>query len=232
MAIGIGLMFNIELPVNFNSPYKSSNIQDFWRRWHITLSNFLRDYIYIPLGGNRNGEFKTYANLMITFLLGGIWHGAGWTFVFWGFLHGIAMILHRIWQKTGIKMNKIIAWFITFNFINITWVIFRANKWEDIINILKGMFGLNGIIIHSRLYSCLGFLSKYGISFGPWPTLHTKFFILWLLCAFIITVFIRNSIQLRGRFELTNTYIFVTITILLISFMKMGKVSEFLYFQF
>jgi len=225
-------MFNIELPVNFNSPYKSSNIQDFWRRWHITLSNFLRDYIYIPLGGNRNGEFKTYANLMITFLLGGIWHGAGWTFVFWGFLHGIAMILHRIWQKTGIKMNKIIAWFITFNFINITWVIFRANKWEDIINILKGMFGLNGIIIHSRLYSCLGFLSKYGISFGPWPTLHTKFFILWLLCAFIITVFIRNSIQLRGRFELTNTYIFVTITILLISFMKMGKVSEFLYFQF
>jgi D-alanyl-lipoteichoic acid acyltransferase DltB (MBOAT superfamily) len=95
MAIGAALLFNIKLPINFNSPYKATSIQDFWRRWHITLSRFLRDYIYIPLGGNRRGEFRTYSNLMVTFLLGGLWHGAGWTFVFWGFLHGVALVLHR-----------------------------------------------------------------------------------------------------------------------------------------
>lgn len=93
MAIGIALLFNIRLPINFNSPYKALNIQDFWRRWHITLSRFMRDYIYIPLGGSRLGEFRIYANLMATFVIGGLWHGAGWTFVFWGFLHGLALVI-------------------------------------------------------------------------------------------------------------------------------------------
>ena len=114
MAIGVSLMFNIKLPINFNSPYKALSIQDFWRRWHITLSRFLRDYLYIPLGGNRKGEIRTYTNLITTFLLGGFWHGAGWTFIVWGALHGIALAIHRAWQSLGFKMNKILAWFITF----------------------------------------------------------------------------------------------------------------------
>ena len=95
MAIGAALLFNIKLPINFNSPYKALSIQDFWRRWHITLSRFLRDYLYIPLGGNRSSKHRIYLNLFLTFLLGGIWHGAGWTFVLWGALHGAAMMLHR-----------------------------------------------------------------------------------------------------------------------------------------
>ena len=99
MAIGIALLFNIKLPINFNSPYKALNIQDFWRRWHITLGRFLRDYIYIPLGGNRTGKFRNYLNLLITFLIAGIWHGASWMFVFWGFLHGVAMVVHRAWKE-------------------------------------------------------------------------------------------------------------------------------------
>ncbi|MCW9026034.1 MAG: MBOAT family protein, partial [Thiovulaceae bacterium] len=103
MAIGSALLFNIKLPINFNSPYKATNIQDFWRRWHITLSRFLKDYIYIPLGGNRKGNYRTYSNLMATFLIGGIWHGAGWTFIFWGFLHGFALVINRIWSSFGIK---------------------------------------------------------------------------------------------------------------------------------
>ena len=116
MAIGAALLFNIKLPINFNSPYKAKDIQDFWRRWHITLSRFLRDYIYIPLGGNRKSSFRTYSNLMATFILGGLWHGAGWTFVFWGFLHGMALVVHRGWKALGFTMNSILAWFITFNF--------------------------------------------------------------------------------------------------------------------
>ncbi|MEA2029108.1 MAG: MBOAT family protein [Campylobacterota bacterium] len=143
MAIGVALLFNIKLPINFNSPYKATDIQDFWRRWHMTLSRFLKDYIYIPLGGNRKGSFRTYNNLMATFILGGLWHGAGWTFVFWGFLHGLALVIHRLWQSIGFKLNIIVAWFITFNFVNIAWVFFRAKEWEDAIKVLEGMFVIN-----------------------------------------------------------------------------------------
>lgn len=144
MAIGAALLFNIKLPINFNSPYKATDIQDFWRRWHITLSRFLRDYIYIPLGGNRHGNFRTYNNLMATFILGGIWHGAGWTFVFWGFLHGAALVIHRVWSGFDIHMPKVLAWFITFNFINIAWLFFRAKEWDDAIKVLSAMF-LRGV---------------------------------------------------------------------------------------
>ena len=98
MAMGASLLFNIRLPINFDSPYKALDIQDFWRRWHITLSNFLRDYLYIPLGGNREGEARAYLNLMVTFLLGGLWHGATWMFVIWGGLHGLAVAVHRLWR--------------------------------------------------------------------------------------------------------------------------------------
>jgi D-alanyl-lipoteichoic acid acyltransferase DltB (MBOAT superfamily) len=143
MAIGAALLFNIKLPQNFNSPYKATNIQDFWRRWHMTLSRFLRDYIYIPLGGNRKGSFRTYNNLMATFILGGLWHGAGWTFVFWGFLHGLALVIHRFWQQLGFRIHGALAWFITFNFVNVAWVFFRAKEWEDAMKVLKGMFNLS-----------------------------------------------------------------------------------------
>ena len=101
MAIGLSLMFGIFLPLNFNSPYKATSIIDFWRRWHMTLSQFLRDYLYIPLGGNRHGRVRRYVNLMITMLLGGLWHGAGWTFVVWGGLHGVYLCINHAWNNFG-----------------------------------------------------------------------------------------------------------------------------------
>jgi D-alanyl-lipoteichoic acid acyltransferase DltB (MBOAT superfamily) len=114
MAIGAGLLFNIKLPINFYSPYKATDIQDFWKRWHVTLSRFLKDYLYIPLGGNRNGSWITYRNLIITFLLGGLWHGASWMFVIWGALHGLAIVIHRIWKSFGIQLNAVLSRVITF----------------------------------------------------------------------------------------------------------------------
>ena len=137
MAIGCALMFNIKLPINFNSPYKSLNIQDFWRRWHITLSRFLRDYLYIPFGGNRKGEKRACLNILLVFLIGGLWHGAAWTFVVWGGLHGLANVIYRIWKKIGFQLNKFIAWFITFNFVNIAWVFFRAVSAKTALSIYK-----------------------------------------------------------------------------------------------
>lgn len=147
MAIGSAYFFNIRLPINFDSPYKALNIQEFWRKWHITLSRFLRDYIYIPLGGNKKGETSVYSNLLITFLIGGLWHGAGWTFVLWGALHGIASVIYRIWHRWGLRIPKLLAGIITFNFINITWVFFRAESVHDALNVIKAMVGLRGCAV-------------------------------------------------------------------------------------
>ncbi|MGL5964435.1 MAG: MBOAT family O-acyltransferase, partial [Fusobacteriaceae bacterium] len=113
MAMGIALMFNIVLPLNFNSPYKALNIQDFWKRWHMTLGRFLTNYLYIPLGGNRKGDKRTLLNLLLVFLVSGVWHGAGWNFILWGGLHGISILIHRVWKSKKIYMPKLIGWAIT-----------------------------------------------------------------------------------------------------------------------
>lgn len=145
MAIGAALLFNIWLPVNFNSPYKSLDIQEFWRRWHMTLSRYLRDYLYIPLGGNRCAPARMYFNLMITFILGGLWHGASWMFVAWGALHGGALVIHRVWKNLGMSLPNPLAWLITFLFINVTWVFFRADSIKSAKNILFGMVNFGSI---------------------------------------------------------------------------------------
>ena len=212
MAIGLALLFNIKLPINFNSPYKATNIQEFWRRWHITLSRFLKDYIYIPLGGNRKGEFRTYANLLATFIIGGIWHGAGWTFVFWGFLHGLALVIHRAWSKLGFKIWTWLAWFITFNFINIAWVFFRAKEWKDAIRILESMFSLKNVIFN------INYLE-----------------VAILLFAFVIILFFRNSVSYynhKFQFSMKQILIFVLLMTLSILSIRLGNASEFLYFNF
>ncbi|WP_103589333.1 MBOAT family O-acyltransferase [Campylobacter concisus] len=234
MAIGAALLFNIKLPINFNSPYKALNIQDFWHRWHITLSRFLRDYIYIPLGGNRRGKFRTYINLMTTFIIGGIWHGAGWTFVFWGFLHGVALVIHRIWSELGFKLNKFVAWFITFNFVNIAWVFFRAKDWDDALKVLKGMFGLSGIVLPNFLAAKLEFLSKYGISFNGFiERIGDKSTFLFILFGFILALAFKNLTEKMANFKPNYLKIINLIVILLLSFYSMIAVkTEFLYFNF
>jgi alginate O-acetyltransferase complex protein AlgI len=146
MAIGASLLFNIWLPINFNSPYKALDIQDFWRRWHMTLSRYLRDYLYIPLGGNRCSTVRVYFNLMATFVLGGLWHGASWMFIIWGALHGTALVVHRTWRGLGLRMPKVVAWLLTFGFVNITWVFFRAKTFDDAFRVIRGMADINSAL--------------------------------------------------------------------------------------
>ena len=233
MAIGVALLFNIKLPINFNSPYKAKDIQDFWRRWHITLSRFLRDYIYIPLGGSRVGNFRIYSNLMITFILGGLWHGAGWTFVFWGFLHGFALCIHRLWKSFGLKMNVYLAWFITFNFINISWVFFRAKEWNDAIYILKSMIGLNGIELSSKYSEKLSLLSEYGVTFGVWlENINGNKSGTWLLISLIIVLFTKNSMELKNIFKANILFFIISVCLFFYAVSSMHKLSEFLYFNF
>jgi D-alanyl-lipoteichoic acid acyltransferase DltB (MBOAT superfamily) len=232
MAIGIALLFNITLPINFNSPYKALSIQDFWRRWHMTLSRFLKDYVYIPLGGNRKGEPRTYINLFATFLLGGIWHGAGWTFVFWGALHGTALILHRAWNQLGFRMYTLLAWFITFNFVNMTWVFFRAKEWDDALKVLDGMF-FGTVVIPAPLAEKLGFLTQYGVEFGNW--LHAlnadRWIFAWIIATSITVFLLKNSMQLRDTFKPDMIHMVSTILFFLSIFILYRK-SEFIYFNF
>jgi len=214
MAIGLALLFNIKLPINFNNPYKATNIQDFWRRWHITLSRFLKDYIYIPLGGNRKGEFRTYSNLFATFLIAGIWHGAGWTFIFWGFLHGMTLVIHRAWSKLRFKMNIVLAWFITFNFINISWIFFRAKEWDDAIRVLQGMFSLQELSIYQE------YINNESIDF------------IYLILSILLLLSSRISSYnlVSNKINIYNTII--TALMFTISILSIHRISEFLYFNF
>ncbi len=234
MAIGLALLFNIKLPINFNSPYKATDIQDFWRRWHMTLSRFLKDYIYIPLGGNRKGEFRTYNNLMATFIIGGIWHGAGWTFVFWGFLHGLALVIHRAWSKLGFKLWTWLAWLITFNFINIAWVFFRAKEWDDAARILGSMFSLDNVVLPNFLASKLEFLTRYDVNFGGFASnlLAGNDLVIWLLIGFILVFLTKNSMELANKFKTNICYLLIHIVMIFISLSLLDTVSEFLYFNF
>ena len=211
MAIGVSLLFNIKLPVNFNSPYKATSIQDFWRRWHMTLSRFLRDYIYIPLGGSRKGSFRTYVNLMATFVIGGIWHGAGWTYVFWGFLHGVALVINHAWKSFGFKLPTVFAWFITFNFVNLAWVFFRAPTWEDATNVVIAMFDISEFNLDDIYDSSVYWQVILGV---------------------IMTLVFKNSNQWAKMQKATLKYQLFTALLLIIGILYLSKVSEFIYFQF
>ncbi|MBB2203779.1 MBOAT family O-acyltransferase [Gluconacetobacter takamatsuzukensis] len=144
MAIGMALMFGLRLPFNFNVPYRATSLRAFWQRWHMTLSRFLRDYLYIPLGGNRHGMPRQMAGLMATMMLGGLWHGAGWTFVAWGALHGAGLAANHAWTRAGLRLPALAGWAATMLFVIVGWVLFRAADFPTAGRILRGMAGLGG----------------------------------------------------------------------------------------
>ncbi len=145
MAIGLARMFGLRLPFNFDAPYRAVSVRDFWRRWHMTLSRFLRDYLYIPMGGNRCGPVRQAANLMLTMLLGGLWHGAAWTFVAWGGLHGAGLTVNHFWQRTGLRLPRALAWSATLLFVIAGWVLFRAESFTTAGSMLASMLGRHGM---------------------------------------------------------------------------------------
>lgn len=213
MAIGLSRMFGIVLPLNFNSPYKATNIIDFWRRWHMTLSRFLRDYLYIPLGGNRKGPMRRQINLMVTMLLGGLWHGASWNFVLWGGLHGLFLAINHGWRSvckryfpglgdTGI-WGKLMAWAFTFIAVVVAWVFFRATTLEGALSMLSGMIGLHGISLPAALQSRLGgaadLLESLGIQFSLGG--GSRFILTWgwVICLLAIALFLPNTQELMRR---------------------------------
>ncbi|MBN1254998.1 MAG: MBOAT family protein [Deltaproteobacteria bacterium] len=213
MAIGLGLIFGIRLPLNFYSPYKAVSIIDFWRRWHITLSNFLRDYLYIPLGGNRKGPTRQCINLMIVMAIAGLWHGAGWTFVIWGSLHGFYLTLNHTWQRFLQKAwrspkkdnwwSKRVSILITFVAVTIAWVFFRAENLSAAIGVLEGLVGLNGFVLPifpETLKSIEHLLEHLGITFASQPfAMHIG--IGWILISLAICWLLPNTQQYMGNYQ-------------------------------
>ena len=153
MAIGLALMFGLRLPVNFDAPYRAVSVRDFWRRWHMTLSRFLRDYLYIPLGGNRGGAARQALNVVLTMLLGGLWHGASWTFVVWGGLHGVALAVNHLWSQTGFRLPRPLAWALTMLFVMTAWVLFRAPGFSAAATMLASMAGAHGMAFSPAVLS-------------------------------------------------------------------------------
>lgn len=264
MALGLGLMFGIILPLNFNSPYKSLNIAEFWCRWHITLGRFLSECVYIPLGGNKVNKILNLRNIFIVFFLSGIWHGAGWGFIIWGVLHALAMMIHRIYSwfykkldKTNAfvifmktKSYKIFCWLLTFNFVNLAWVFFRAENLQGALNLLKTMFGIVWIDMPAQAYKfykifidiqentfifiilsfavCLAFKN----SFELMQNFHSK--------AFKFSIALRifsKKIWLKGSgvfvvFIISVMLFYISIWLLIKALLDDNAYSPFIYFNF
>jgi D-alanyl-lipoteichoic acid acyltransferase DltB (MBOAT superfamily) len=215
MAIGLSRLFGIVLPLNFHSPYKAVNIADFWRRWHMTLSRFLRDYLYIPLGGNRHGQARRYASLMITMVLGGLWHGAGWTFVLWGTLHGVYLAINHGWRALrrswGHDLDHPTRWgracgcFVTFIAVVIGWVLFRSADLTTAMAMLKAMAGLNGLVLPDFWLPKWGaagrWLAEHGVRFGDTRDLVGGGVVNWIGILLLVVWFAPNTQQLLAGYR-------------------------------
>lgn len=210
MAIGIARIFGIHLPLNFSSPYKSLNIIEFWRRWHMTLSRFLRDYVYFTFGGNRKGNVRRYINLLATMLLGGLWHGAGWTFILWGGLHGLYLVINHAWhflkQKAQLEyfdqkpLWRGFCWLLTFVSIVNAWVFFRATTFDSAIEILQGMYGFNSIALPNAVLARLGGVSDIFRKLGGTSYLGggTQLILtyIWVVILLIVSLLMPNTQQI------------------------------------
>jgi alginate O-acetyltransferase complex protein AlgI len=179
MAIGLGRMLGFHYPENFRDPYLAATIQDFWRRWHISLSSWLRDYLYISLGGNRKGEARTYANLLLTMAIGGLWHGASWSFLLWGVVHGIALAAARWWNARGWWMRPWLSYPLTLLVVLLAWTPFRATSWDGTVAMLAGQLGLHGVALSDTIALALRPVETAWLGIGllvvAWPALQARF---------------------------------------------------------
>lgn len=237
IATGIAYMFNIKLPSNFNSPYKATSILDFWDRWHMTLTRFFTTYIYIPLGGSRKGIKRTLINVFIVFLVSGIWHGASWTFVIWGSLHGLFSIITRVFQRFFAPIPKFVGWITTFLFVNFTWVIFRAENLAQANKIFLKMIEFSDISFGEKLFSVTGEIVEFNILaslIGKYVDINWNI-ALPLVMIFICIVgvmFYKNTIEKTKHLKLNCINMITTSIVLTWCILSFAGVSTFLYFNF
>lgn len=237
MAYGIGYMFNIKLPVNFNSPYKAASITEFWDRWHMTLTRFFTKYVYIPLGGSRKGKIRTYLNILIVFAVSGLWHGANWTFILWGCMNGVAKVIDRLCHKLIVKIPRVIGMVLTFGFSTFAWSLFRSKSvlharilwshfttepWGEVYQPLIDVFDEMVEIKFLHHFNVGGVMTLY-----PWLLL-----VLFTVLMTIISMTMKNTQEKVAVLKLTWKKSLVVVVLLGWSILSLSQVSEFLYFNF
>lgn len=233
MATGIGKFFNIDITMNFNSPYKSLTITEFWSRWHMTMTRFFTTYVYIPLGGNRKGTFRTYVNVMIVFLVSGLWHGASWTFILWGAMHGVVNVLTRMFKKTIEKCHPAFLWLSTFAFINVTWVFFRADSVSEALNFIKQILKLEITPVISNISNAF-VLPEFKMLF----TLIGKgnyvnyLWIVFILIALYACLQKKNTNERLKEFKASSVNAVVCAAVFVWGLLSLSGVSTFLYWNF
>jgi len=214
IAIGLAILFGIKLPLNFYSPYKAISIIDFWKLWHVSLSSFLKNYLYIPLGGNKNGTIRRYLNLLIVMILGGLWHGAGLNFMLWGTLHGFYLMINHFWRTLTLKnlknsktstIKKICYQLLTFLAVSLAWVLFRTVSIEEAFIMYKGLIGLNGIVLPTHYFTLLGdfggFAQKLGIKSGAVQLYGGGWQIIWIFSLLLFVWIMPNTQQIMYQFK-------------------------------
>lgn len=236
MATGISLMLNIQLPINFDSPYKALSIRNFWKRWHISLTTFLTKYIYIPLGGSKKGKVRTYINTMFVFLISGIWHGANWTFILWGMLHGLLSVADRIFEKAQKRLMEVVRWVCTFLAVNVLWLLFRSDsisQWKTILYRILTFQDLSvsdGLLRVFRLPEAGALVNTLHIV----DILETEVRGLWMLL-FLITAIILCLVpenNYRKLFRNNALWMLAAAVAFIWAFLCLGGESVFVYFNF
>ena len=237
MAIGIGKMMNLELPVNFDSPYKALTIDEFWSRWHKTLTRFFTKYIYIPLGGNRKGELRTYGNILTVFLVSGIWHGANYTFILWGILHGLFQVITRRFKSTFRNLHPAANWLITFTFLNLTWILFRADSIADTLTFVKRILAMEFGPVSSGITDAF-LLPELQLLLRNVPALQSllhnpaPILTFFYLGAMALSLGPRNSVSQAEGFRPGIVHLLCTAVLLVWCILSLSGVSTFLYFNF
>lgn len=237
MAYGMGYMLNIKLPVNFNSPYKAESISDFWDRWHMTLTRFFTKYVYIPLGGSRCGRTRTCLNVMIVFLVSGLWHGANWTFILWGALHGTFSVIEKLINVKALRLPRFLKTGITFLLVTFAWSLFRADSIGDAGMLWTQLFHGGFGTVYQPITDCfqdlieVSFLYRAGLSgiMTKYPWLMVTGF---TLVSTIACFTMKNTQEKVQEMKLTNRRLLVVVILMLWSILSLSEISEFLYFNF
>ncbi|MCR4704984.1 MAG: MBOAT family protein [Lachnospiraceae bacterium] len=235
MAEGISLMLNLDLPANFNSPYKATSILDFWGRWHLTLTRFLRKYLYFPLGGSKKGAARTYLNIMIIFLISGLWHGANWTFIVWGALHGLFEVVTRLFKNGWEKMPKAVGWLITFAFLNVSWLLFRADSIGQFYIMLRKVattesFAVSPLMLEgARLAEITHIEMLLGVN-GLMNGIAWIYLAILLLLSMGIVLFGKNCREKAMRYNIWSAA--GTVVMLIWPILSLSEITTFIYAQF
>ncbi len=245
MAMGIAGMMGYELPLNFDSPYKASDIMDFWKRWHITLTGFFTKYLYIPLGGNRKGKARTYLNCLIVFFLSGVWHGAGWQFIVWGMMHGVLFVITRVWKESGKKREggfgtgrglHVLCVAGTFLYVNLAWIFFRARSVKEAVTLLKTIAGFSFGRINRELAGCFN-LDEFWyvikvLRLDNWQYAHYILTVLFLAAALGLVFFGKSAVRFAKEAKPGIVSALVMAVLFIWSVVSFSGVSTFLYVNF